>query len=77
MFRIYHLNHGSNSEPCCALVRVSLNSDGSVAAVSDPVFSGVDPGEVLYDLAQAFHEAGAAPVLLPSEVCGFDTDQTF
>jgi len=68
-YRIMHRAH-PDREPSCALVEVIYNDDGSIACTMEPVFVGVSPDEVIYDLGVALRNATESPTIQPKDVVG-------
>lgn len=69
MYRIMHTNPGSDA-PCCKLVEVYLNDDGTIADTAEPVFAASNPDEVKHDITRAWIDAVTLPVILPADVVG-------
>lgn len=70
MYRIMHTNPGDDC-PCCKLVEVYLNDDGSIARAVEPVFAGTSPDEVRGDVTRAWLDCVAHPVITPLDVVGY------
>jgi len=68
-YRILHRTV-PDQEPCCTLVEVLYNSDGSIAATMDPIFAATHAEEVLFDLRTALEHAGTHPPITTADVVG-------